>query len=709
MRKVRFYPESTLEKLEFPKILSEVKAYAKSPQGKLFFEEYEISTDVEEVKKWLEETNEYKRLIQMQTPLPIDYLIDLEVVIRLLGIDNAVLDPEQLIAIRKVTLVANSVFKFFEQDEENLIPRLKALAGDAYFDKNIVKLIDAVIDENKEVKDNASKELQEIRLSLSKKRQELDRVFARLASKYQKLGLLSDIEQSFRNGRRVLGIVAESKRQIQGIIHDESDTGKTVFLEPAETASLNNAIFDLERAEEREVYRILRELTAHLSVYKNLIAQYHFMLANLDAIQAKAQFALLMGANYPIINKSPIIKLHNAFHPLLYLHNKALKKTTVPLDLTLNLEKHILVISGPNAGGKTICLKTVALLQMMLQYGLLIPVDERSEFSVFHQLFLDIGDSQSIEYELSTYSSHLKSMKYFVEFCDEKTLFLIDELGSGTDPALGGAFAEVILENLASKKAFGVVTTHYLNLKIMAGKVAGIINGAMSFDEQNLLPLYKLMVGKPGSSHTFSIAERSGIPKPLIDRAKTLVDIEHLRYDHMLSSIEILEKQLDEKSTEVKGLKSKIEELLTVVNEEKKQTAALKNRIQQSHQTHHKPSPFYREAEKIMQRLLREWEAKKEKFDEQEKIAIETRKLFEKMYPIKAEVSKKKVNNAKQKETVFDEQEEFMDGEIMQGSLVKVVHLNQRGKVISISGKRAKVDMGGIPMEVEVKNLRLIS
>lgn len=707
MKKVGFYPENTLEKLEFHKILSEVKVYAKSPQGKRFFEEYDISTDVEEVKKWLEETNEYKRLIQMQTPLPIDYLIDLEVVIRLLGIDNAVLDPEQLIAIRKVTLVANSVFKFFEQDEENLIPRLKDLAGDAYFDKNIVKLIDTVIDENKEVKDNASKELQEIRMSLAKKRQELDRVFARLVSRYQKLGLLSDIEQSFRNGRRVLGIVAESKRQIQGIIHDESDTGKTVFLEPAETAALNNAIFDLERAEEREVYRILRELTANLSVYKHLIAQYHFMLANLDAIQAKAQFALHMGANYPIISKSPIIKLHHAFHPLLYLHNKALKKTTVPLDLTLDFDKHILVISGPNAGGKTICLKTVALLQMMLQYGLLIPVDERSEFGIFRQLFLDIGDSQSIEYELSTYSSHLKSMKYFVEFSDNKTLFLIDELGSGTDPALGGAFAEVILENLASKKSFGVVTTHYLNLKIMAGKVAGIINGAMSFDEQNLLPLYKLMVGKPGSSHTFSIAERSGIPKPLIDRAKTLVDIEHLRYDHMLSNIEILEKQLDEKSSEVNNLKSKIEELLAAVNEEKKQTSLLKNRIQQSHQSQHKPSPFYREAEKIMQRLLREWEAKKDKFDEQERIANETRKLFEKMYPLKA--TKSVVVKGKEVQVPVNQDNDiYLEGEIREGSLVKVIHLNQKGNVITLSGKKAKVNVGGMLVEVVLSNLRLV-
>ena len=706
MQKLRFYPDTTLEKLEFQKVIETVKSYAKSAQGKRMIEQVRVSTDFDEIKSWLEETNEFKNLLIAQTYFPLDYLIDLERELKLLKIQDAVLDANQLVAIRKLCLSALSVFKFFDNDEENLLPNLKALAAHTHYDKSMVKLIDSVIDENKEVKDTASKELASIRQSLSKKRNDLDRVFNKLIQKYQKLGLLSDVAQSIRNGRRVVGIVAESKRQIQGIIHDESDTGKTVFLEPGETTELNNSIFNLEREEERELYKILRDLTRSLSEYQPLIADYYLLLSTLDMIQAKAKYALDLGATYPGFKNTTEIKLRKAFHPLLLMHNKVAKKDTIPLDLHLHQGQHILVISGPNAGGKTICLKTVALLQLMLQAGFLIPVDEQSEMGIFNQLFLDIGDAQSIEYELSTYSSHLKTMKYFVEFSDKKTLFLIDELGSGTDPALGGAFAEVILEKLAQEKAYGVVTTHYLNLKVMADKVKGVINGAMAFDEVNLLPLYKLSVGKPGSSHTFSIAQRSGLPKSLIDRAKTLVDIDHIRYDHLLSNIEFLEKEVEKKDN---LLHSKEQDVVSF----RKEIAELKNQAQrQEEKTKHQiqsssgPSKFQREAERKLQKLLQEWENRRATQEEEERLAKATQVLFKAIHPVKSSSPLPTLKSEKQPSKM--EHFEFIDGIIEEGSKVMIKQFQQKGKVVKISGKKAQVDTGGLIMSVDIEKLGLL-
>ncbi len=706
MQKLLFYPDTTLEKLEFQKVIEAVKSYAKSAQGKRLIEQVRVSTDFDEIKSWLEETNEFKNLLIAQTYFPIDYLIDLERELKLLKIQDAVLGADQLVAIRKLCLSALSVFKFFDNDEENLIPNLKILAAHTYYDKHMVKLIDSVIDENKEVKDTASKELALIRQSLSKKRQDLDRVFNKLILKYQKLGLLSDITQSIRNGRRVLGIVAESKRQIQGIIHDESDTGKTVFLEPGETTELNNSIFNLEREEERELYRILRELTRALSEYQPLIADYFLLLSTLDMIQAKAKYALDLGASYPVFKNTTEIKLRKAFHPLLLMHNKAAKKDTIPLDLHLHQGQHILVISGPNAGGKTICLKTVALLQLMLQAGFLIPVDEQSEMGIFKQLFLDIGDAQSIEYELSTYSSHLKSMKYFVDFSNNKTLFLIDELGSGTDPALGGAFAEVILEKLAQEKAYGVVTTHYLNLKVMADKVKGVINGAMAFDEVNLLPLYRLSVGKPGSSHTFSIAQRSGLPKALIDRAKTLVDIDHIRYDHLLSSIEFLEKEVANKDSLLKTKDIDIANFRKEIHEIKNQAQRQLEKTKQQIQSSSGPSKFQREAERKLQKLVQDWENRKATQEEEERLVKSTQALLKVLHPAKSASPSSNVKMEKQSPKIVHF--ECIDGNIEVGSRVLIKQFQQQGKVVKISGKKAQVDTGGLLMSVEIEKLGLL-
>src|SRR5206468_10226216 len=394
-------------------------------------------------------------------------------------------------------------------------------------------MINEVIDDSGYVKDNASNQLYSIRMSLYKKRNELRKLFERIISRLNKQGYLAEIEESFMNGRKVVAVFAEQKRTVKGILHGESDSRRTSFIEPEETIELNNEIYSLENDERKEVYRILKELTKNLSVYTSLLSVYHSVVGEFDFIRAKAALALDMNGEYPVVVDKANVHLLKAYHPLLLLYNKRAGKQTIPVDLTLDEKNRILVISGPNAGGKTVTLKTIGLLQMMVQSGLMVPVSPSSQFGIFRQLMIHIGDTQSLEFELSTYSSHLISMKHFMESANGRTLFFIDELGSGSDPNLGGAFAEVILEELGRKHAFGIVTTHYLNLKVMANKTPGIINGAMAFDEKNLLPQYKLMIGKPGSSYTFSIAERIGLERRLIDKARGLVDEEHFQLDKL--------------------------------------------------------------------------------------------------------------------------------------------------------------------------------
>lgn len=394
------------------------------------------------------------------------------------------------------------------------------------------------MDEDGNVKDNASEPLAEIRMRLYRKRNELRRLFDRIVSRLNKLGYLAEIEESFINRRRVPAVFAEQKRMIKGILHGESDSRRTAFIEPEETTGLNNEIFSLENEERKEVYRILQMLTARLRLYHSLLNAYHDVLGEYDFIRVRAILALDYNGNMPSVKDVAYLKLVNACHPLLYIYNKKQNKPTIPVNLSLDDKNRILVISGPKAGGKTVTLKTAGLLQMLVQSGLLVSCSPDSEFGIFKQLMIQIGDTQSLEFELSTYSSHLLNMKYFMEYANGKTLFFIDELGSGSDPNLGGAFAEVIMEELAKKHAMGIVTTHYLNLKVMANKVQGIINGAMAFDEKNLKPLYKLIIGKPGSSYTFSIAERIGLDPSLISRARKLVDKDHFSLDKLLNRTE---------------------------------------------------------------------------------------------------------------------------------------------------------------------------
>ncbi|MBV8252427.1 MAG: DNA mismatch repair protein MutS [Chitinophaga sp.] len=697
---MKYFPESAVMQLEFDKVQELLGEHCKTELGKQMAAELRLHTHIDYVRTALQQAHEYKQLTLLQEHFPNDFVLNLKTELRLLAIQGAVLAGDQAMQLRKLAESMHSITRFFGDDRKEQYPALHEVIKDTYYEKKITALIDEVLDEVGQVKDNASPELSKIRMNLYRKRMELRKVFERILQKLQKLNYLADQEEAFLNGRRVVAIYAENKRMVKGIIHGESDTGKTTFLEPDETIELNNDIQSLEREESREVYRILRQLTSQLSQYSGLLNTYHDVLGIYDFIRAKAKLALDMDGNYPMLVPHAQVHLEKAYHPLLLLYNRKNNKPTIPVNITLDKDNHILVISGPNAGGKTVTLKTVGLIQLMLQAGLLVPVHPSSQLGIFKQLMIHIGDTQSLEFELSTYSSHLKNMKYFMENANGKTLFFIDELGSGSDPNLGGAFAEVIMEELAKKHAFGIVTTHYLNLKVMANKVKGIINGAMGFDEQTLLPMYKLMIGKPGSSYTFSIAQRIGLHPSLIARAKKLVDEGHFQLDKLLNKaeqdlqkVETKEKDLQKLVKENERLKKEYEELADKERKHQQITfLKLQNKIKED------DLQYLKDMERKLKQIVVEWK-RAEKNDEREKVMKQAEiLLFRRREKQVNEKLDKKVNDK------FQE----VGGAAQIGDQVKIMSNRQVGKLIEIRDKRAIVQLGKVPINVKLSDLVVV-
>jgi DNA mismatch repair protein MutS2 len=691
---MKLFPESAVSQLEFDKIKALLSAHCTCEYSKDKAENLRIHTKKEFIEPQLQQTLEYKTLLQNQLYFSNEQVFNLTKEIKLLSIAGAVLKGEELLLIKRLTENTGQIFRWFDAEKKAAYPALALVINETYFEKKIIELINDVLDESGNVKDNASETLASVRLNLYKKRSDLRRIFNKIVSRFNKLGYLSDIEESFMNGRRVLAVFAEKKRMVRGILHGESDSRRTSFIEPEETTELNNNIFSLEIEEGREMYKILQALTARLSVYASLIKTYHDILGEYAFIKAKAKLAIDMGGNFAKLHDKAFLKLENAYHPLLYLYNKKLDKTTVPVNLTLDDKNRILVISGPNAGGKTVTLKTIGLLQMMIQSGLLVPSSPDSEFGIFKQLMIHIGDTQSLEFELSTYSSHLKNMKYFMENANGKTLFFIDELGSGSDPNLGGAFAEVIMEELAKKHSIGIVTTHYLNLKVMANKVPGIINGAMTFDEQNLKPLYKLITGKPGSSYTFSIAERIGLHPSLINKAKQLVDEDHFSLDKLLNRTEQDLQKIDEDKKRLNHLLKENErlkrEMEMLLNKERhqQQVELLKhqNKISEEKLTELK------DLERKLKALVIEWR----KSENKEEIIKMINALLLKQ--------KEKFTVAKQQKKI-DEKFEETGKDINAGDKVKMKKNRQVGVVKEIRGKKAIIQVGLMPINVDLADL----
>lgn len=694
---MKLYPESAYIQLEFNKVKDLLANYCQTEHAHTKAANLRIHTRKEFIDTELRQSHEYRQLVTNSIYFPNDYILNLAKELKLLSIPGAVLVGEQLMQVRKLAESIEKIFRWFDSERRQAYNAMAKVIENTYYEKVIIEMIDEVLDDYGQVKDNASEELKNIRMSLYRKRNELRRMFEKIISKLNKQGYLADIEESFMSGRRVVAVFAEQKRTVKGILHGESDSRKTAFVEPEETIELNNQVHELENDERKEVYRILRELTGKLSVYAALLSTYHNIVGEYDFIRAKAKLAADIRGEFPVVHDKAGIHLVNAYHPLLYLYNQRSNKPTIPVTLTLDENKRILVISGPNAGGKTVTMKTVGLLQMMVQSGLLVPVHPSSQFGIFKQLMIHIGDTQSLEFELSTYSSHLIHMKHFMENANGRTLFFIDELGSGSDPNLGGAFAEVIMQELARKHAIGIVTTHYLNLKVMAGKTAGILNGAMAFDEKNLQPQYKLIVGKPGSSYTFSIAERIGLDKSLIKKAKELVDEDQFRLDKLLNRTEQDLRDLEKKETElnktIKENERLKKEMQQVMDKERhrQQVEVLKEQNRVSEEK----IAYLKDMERKLKQLLIEWRKEENK-----------NKVIKQMEGLLFKKNEQKVVSKMQKK--IDSKFAEVGGDIKIGDKVKMKRNHQVGEVIELRGKRAVVKIGMLPMQVDMKDLVVV-
>jgi DNA mismatch repair protein MutS2 len=691
---MRLFDKNTLSVFEFEKVRKYVEENCRNVSSKRLANGLGPIDDRDDCKLQLAQLNEFTSLLRNKAALPDTLFLDFEAECNALAVEGSVLTEKQLINIKVVSSTVNDVIKFFSS-KADLFPALQELIGNVYKTEDIIKAIDVIVDETAYVRSSASKELSSIRADLSKKTRESDRKFRQFVNELNKLGWIRENEAGFYNGRRVLAVLSEFKRDVKGLIHGSSETGKTTFVEPQDTVALNNEIADLQNSERREVYKLLRKLTNELRPYEVLIKNYHILLTTLDFIRAKAYFAVELNAHLPVIEKDPCIDLHNAVHPLLYLQNKASAKKTIPMSISMDRKQRIVIISGPNAGGKSITLKTVGLLQIMLQSGLLIPCSEKSKLSFFNNLLVDIGDSQSIENALSTYSSRLLSMKQFLNVANGRTLFLIDEFGTGTDPELGGAIAEVILEELAKKQAIGIITTHYTNIKLLADNLKGVINASMLFNPETLEPKYELVIGQPGSSYTFEVAEKIGLPKEIIKRAQDKVKSEKLSLNRLLADVqreknkvtEQLQK-LEEQTEATQKAEAKFEALQGKLNDKLEKSKEKQEEINK-----------LVELGKKMNALAEEWQKNSDKKAIIKKFVDSlTAEKHKKQYQLALE----KKENTKEKIIAR------VKKKIQVGGKVRLLKSHQTGIVQEIIKDKARVTFGNINSTVSLENLEPI-
>lgn len=692
------YPKDLYEKLEFDKILSLVETRCESTLGVELLYKMKFQTNVDLINKLLQQVVEFKELLQREADhLPQGNYLHLRKELDILKVEGTVLTEEQVFRIYQVLKIILEITWFFNKNEaENahLLPELFKLTEKVEIDKELLNRIKQVLNDEGKIKNTASKVLQGIRKLITSKYQELDNKFKHVLRVYKQQNYLTDDQESIRNGRRVLSVPTEHKRKINGIIVDESSTGRTVFMEPAETIQINNDIFALQQEEKREIYNILKQLSSELRPYHNHITAYQRLLAQFDYIRAKAKFAIELDAQKPMLVKERTIDLIDAYHPLLLFMNNKVKKKTVPLTLRLSNAGRILVISGPNAGGKSVCLKAIGLLQLMLQTGMLLPVDESSQIGVFNKIMVDIGDEQSLENDLSTYSSHLKNMKYFTDFADAKTLILIDEFGSGTDPKFGGAIAEAVLEKLCKKFVFGIITTHYSNIKIFATNTSGLLSGTLLFDIKNLAPKYQLEVGRPGSSFAFEIAQKIGINNEILQSAKEKVGDDYKDFDYLLSSLHTEKVELDAKKVENAAKERKLNALLEEY--ETKTTEINKNKKKIILETKKEALQATQEHKSKLEKMLQSFQKEKEN-----KKALEN---------IKAEIEKDKKDKQEEIEALRDVVfAKKSIGKLVPGASVQLREGSQTGTLLEIRKNYALVEFGLLKTKVKIKELVVVN
>lgn len=570
------FPENAIEKLGFTDIRALIATKCLSDVGKDLVDRIQPQTRFDQINRFLRQTVEFKDVLTNDAPLPVDHLYPIRPLAEKARVEGAFLGEEDFFQLMLSLRTVFAIIRYFNE-RNGQYPNLEVLFENLPIEKDILVAIERVIDAKGKVKPNASPVLADILANIAKAEQEARKRIDQVFRTAQQQGWTADGNLTVRDGRLCIPVLAENKRKVKGWIHDESATGQTAYIEPEEVFHLNNKVRDLEFDMRREIVRILTALTDELRPHVPLLVDYHRLLGKVDFVRAKALFAIDIDAHMPELVADASISLIEARHPLLLLNFRSTQQTVVPLNVTIDKDQRIVVVSGPNAGGKSVCMKTIGLLQLMVQAGLLIPADPTSRIGVFRQVFADIGDDQSIESDLSTYSAHLTKMKHFSDHADAKTLVLIDEFGTGTDPLFGGPIAEAVLEVLNKKQVRGVVTTHYSNLKVFASNIDGVENASMLFDNAAMRPLYILQTGKPGSSYAFEIAEKIGLGKDILYAARQKIGAQQKRVDTLLVDLERDKKEvhdakvsLIQKEKQLARLKAENDALQTYLAENKK-------------------------------------------------------------------------------------------------------------------------------------------
>ena len=688
------YPANLEQKINFVKIKELLKAECTSPLGQSYVDSISFSTDFSLVQRLLDQTEEFRQLLIAGESFPTSHFTNLNPYLEKAKLEGAFLEQEEFQEVKLALQTLKSCITFFQKFGDPY-PTLKALLGLLIdLDLKLLQVIDQVLDEKGKLRSNASKELQLIRTQILYEEGRLRKVMERIFKEARAKGLMpEDAAMTIRGGRMVIPIAAENKRKLRGFIHDESATGQTVFMEPEEALDINNEIRDLEYMEKREIIRILTRLTDQLRPTIPALRKATNFLGVLDFVRAKARFALKTDSHKPIFTQERSLSWFQARHPILEFSLKAQGKQVVPLNIKLDPQKRLLLISGPNAGGKSVALKTVALLQYMLQCGLLLPVHPDSKSSLFDHFFIDIGDEQSLENDLSTYSSHLMSMKHFTQFATKKTILFIDEFGTGTEPQFGGAIAESILLTLAKLGAYGVITTHYGNLKQLADKQQGLVNGAMRYDVQKLEPLYQLEIGKPGSSFALEIASKIGLSKEIVAYAKQQIGEERVRYDRLLTQLENEKNHYDILMKEVKE-RDKVLELTL------KEYGQLKETLEQTKKQYIQEAKL--EAKSILDQANKKIESVIREIKEGKAEKEVTKLLRKELDVFKEEVKPEKT-------TVKEPSIQVIGGQIQVGDWVRLKDNSAIAEVVAIKNKDVELLIGDLKSNVKLSRLEKIA
>ncbi|MGJ8744122.1 endonuclease MutS2 [Polaribacter sp.] len=721
----------TLQDLEFTTVLQHVATHCISSLGK------EKVLEIKPIKKEnlfteLNLVNEYLSSFESENRVPNHNFDNLTEKINRLGIENSFIETEAFLKLATTSLTVNELIKFFKKFKTQF-PTFFELSQEIEFTTFVDDEIKKIIDISGDVKNNASSELQQIRRSINDVRGKIGASFSSALSKSMASGYLDDIKESVVDNQRVLAVLAMHRRKVAGSLLGASKTGNIVYIAPQATLSYSREYQNLIYEEKQEIVKILRSLSNIIRPFVPLLKEYISFLIHIDAIGAKAKYAREINAILPKITKEKKIYFKNAVHPILWKKNNEQQLKTISQSIQLDNKQQIIVISGPNAGGKSITLKTIGLLQLMLQSGILIPVDERSETFIFDTILTDIGDNQSIENQLSTYSYRLKNMRYFLRKCNQNTLFLIDEFGTGSDPELGGALAEIFLEEFYYKKAFGIITTHYSNLKVLANELENVTNANMQFDERTLEPLYRLFVGQAGSSFTFEVAQKNGIPFSIINKAKKRVETEKIRLDKTISKLQKERNRLQKNSENLEKQESKGKEHLDSLQEKEDKVQEKLAGFQELYDQNQKMLSYGRKTNELLNKYFQtnnkkelntnfnKWvsdekvkHAKKAPLKPKTKIQkrqaqVLEKKLKETIQKVEKEVLEKVVEVRKEKKIEAAKIAKVKSEYIYQiNDRVRIIDSNSIGTIDKIDKKSVTINYGIFTTKTAVTNLELV-